>query len=187
MEPLILAWGECDVLVKNISTKAVAPPWKVLHKPVEDSTSLEPTQGDKTEALVEGGEREAVRYKKNTYALSLQVRVAPGVPLVLEDEDGVVEDQYSVVVIPKNQKALGIYIERAEANILKRYSSADGITAEYTFDVLRASSGTQVKIGRFDATFGEDKAAKLDFYELTASSGEEGSKVDLMTAVNPAE
>lgn len=65
-DKITISWGRPKIEVKKVGESE----WKVFATPVEDSTQLETTQGDKLEAKIEGGENEAVRYKSNTYQLT---------------------------------------------------------------------------------------------------------------------
>ena len=67
----VIGWGKPRVFIKDLD--ASAPKWEELPTPVEDSTQLTTTKGDKQEAKIEGGENEDVKYGKNTYALALNI------------------------------------------------------------------------------------------------------------------
>ena len=84
----VIGWGKPRVFIKDLD--ASAPKWEELPTPVEDSTQLTTTKGDKQEAKIEGGENEDVKYGKNTYALALNIRAAKGRKRPVSDSDGVV-------------------------------------------------------------------------------------------------
>ncbi len=140
-DKVTLSWGKPKIEVK----KSGGTEWEEFTSPVEDSTQLETTQGDKLEAKIEGGENEAVKYKSNTYQLSFQVRQAPERTDPIEDVDGVVADEYSVKITPENPNAIGITIDRAAVNVQTIYNTADGLSKTYTFDVLKPAEGNQIK------------------------------------------
>ena len=142
-DTITIGWGKPKIEVK----KAGESTWEEFATPVEDTTQLETTQGDKLEATVEGGENEAVKYKANTYQLTFNVRQAPERTDPIADVDGVVADEYAVRVTPENATAIGITIDRAAVNVQTTFSSADGLVKVYTFDVLKPTTGNQIKLG----------------------------------------
>lgn len=141
-DKITISWGRPKIEVKKVGESE----WKVFATPVEDSTQLETTQGDKLEAKIEGGENEAVRYKSNTYQLTFQVRQALERTDPIVDVDGVVAEEYAVRVTPENASAIGVLIDRAAVNVQTSYNAADGLSKTYTFDVLKPEAGNQVKL-----------------------------------------
>lgn len=141
---VVLSWGEPTLFTKKKGEQT----WKkVDYTPVEGSTTLETTEGTKTEAKVEGGENEAVRYAKNTYVLNTQFRYAEGRTRPIQTEDGLTTDQYSLILIPENIAAPALYIENSNVHSTDSYTSADGGMIQYKFDALKATKGDQIKWG----------------------------------------
>lgn len=58
----VIGWGKPRIFIKDLD--ASSPKWEELPTPVEDSTQLTTTKGDKQEAKIEGGENEDVKYGK---------------------------------------------------------------------------------------------------------------------------
>lgn len=137
-----VAWGQPKIEVKK---KTGETSWTAFAIPVEDSTKLECTQGDKMEAKIEGGENEAVKYKANTYVLSFQVRQVPERTDPISGVDGIVQDEYAVRVTPENQDAIGVLIDRSSVNIQSAFDSQNGLVNTYTFDALKPEVGNTVK------------------------------------------
>ncbi len=137
-----LSWGKpkiwCAPLVDGVEGE-----WFELPTPVEGSTTLSVTKGDKKEAKVEGGDVECVKYNKNTYALELEIRGAledGGIrekPFV--DDDGVIAGNFALKLQPENPNAEGIYIRRSKVSFEPSYSSEDGTKWKYTFDAIRTT------------------------------------------------
>ena len=92
-----VSWGQPKIEVKKLGQEPDAS-WEVFATPVEGTTQLTTTQGDKIEAKIEGGENEAVKYKKNTYQLVFNVRQVPERTDPITDSECVVEDLYAVSV-----------------------------------------------------------------------------------------
>jgi hypothetical protein len=154
-----LSWGKPKIFIKDLGTTGAK--WKLLNTPVEDSTNLSSEQGDKLEAKIEGGENEAVKYKKNTYTLAYNIRKAQGRKQPMANTDGVVKNEYAVLLQPEDPNTDGFYIERSSANIQDTFTTADGAIWAVTHDALSPSVGNTVKWGKVTlATTGTGDTAK---------------------------
>ena len=142
-----LSWGKPTIEFGKCGADGAAPTtWtKLSYDPVENSTKLTPTKGEKKEAKVEGGENEAVKYAKNTYVFEFEVRAAKGRTKPIVDSDGVVDGEYAVRLTPEDPTVEGILIDRATASVEETFDTAEGKKWKYTFDVLKPASGNQVK------------------------------------------
>lgn len=141
-----LSWGKPTIETSKIDTNGSTTEWiKLPYDPVENSTKLTPTKGSKFEAKVEGGENEAVKYKKNTYVFEFEVRAAKGRAKPIEDADGVVDGEYAVRLTPEDPTVEGILIDRCQPSAEETFDAENGKKWKYTFDVLKPSTGNQVK------------------------------------------
>ncbi|WP_294616454.1 hypothetical protein [uncultured Bacteroides sp.] len=142
-----LSWGKPTIEFGKCGANGAAPTtWtKLAFDPVENSTKLTPTKGEKKEAKVEGGENEAVKYAKNTYVFEFEVRAAKGRVKPIEDADGVVEGEYAVRLTPEDATVEGILIDKATVSVEETFDTAEGKKWKYTFDVLKPAEGNQVK------------------------------------------
>ena len=142
-----LSWGKPTIEFGKCGANGAAPTtWtKLTYDPVENSTKLTPTKGEKKEAKVEGGENEAVKYAKNTFVFEFEVRAAKGRTKPIEDSDGVVEGEYAVRLTPEDTTVEGILIDKATVSVEETFDTAEGKKWKYTFDVLKPASGNQVK------------------------------------------
>ena len=146
----IIGWGKPKIEVCKLEsdgTMPATPTWEALPTPVEGTTQLTPTKGDKLEAKIEGGENEDVKYKRNIYQLVCNIRAAKGRTKPIEDEDGVVNDQYAVRLTPEDDTVPGFTIDRAAVSVEDSFTSDEGGIWIYTFDVLKPATGKQVKWG----------------------------------------
>ena len=148
----IIGWGKCRILVSKLSTSGTPTTWTEVPTPVEDSTELTTTKGDKTEAKLEGGANEDVKYGRNTYALAYQIRVAKDKTMPFEAEDGVVQGEYAVAVQPEDKDVPGIMIEKSVVSAEDTFSTAEGGAIIYTHDALQPAEGSQVKWGKIAVT-----------------------------------
>lgn len=154
---MILSWGKPRIFIQEVDDSSEK--WIELPTPVEDSTQLSTTKGDKKEAKVEGGENEDVRFGKNTYALELSIRQAKGRKKPIADEDGVIMKNYKVALMPEDSDTEGFMIDKSSPSVEDTWSAADGGTWKYTFDALKAEEGNQVKWGKVSATVNGDNLA----------------------------
>lgn len=105
--------GKCTIKIGKLQDNGEAPSsWVDVPTPVENSTKLTPTKGQKKEAKIEGGENEAVKYAASTYALEFEIRAEKGRKKPIEDVDGVIADEYSIKLQPEDRTVEGIKIDR---------------------------------------------------------------------------
>lgn len=145
-----LSWGKPRIFIKRTDASASASEknWNEIATPVEDSTELQPTKGEKVEAKIEGGENEGVRNKRNTYALVANIRVKNSNKLPFAIVDGVVEGEWSLMLQPEDPTAYGISIAKGTISIEDSYKAADGGVWGFTFDALKKDKSTpQVQWG----------------------------------------
>lgn len=146
----VLGWGKCRLFVKDLDEPGAK--WFEFPTPVENSTTLDTSKGDKQEAKVEGGENEDVRYSKSTYVLNAGVRAAKGRKKPIKDSDGVVDHNYAVAVQPEDPEAIGIYIPKAKPSVEDTWSTEEGGIWNYAFDALKNEETTQVQMGVISVT-----------------------------------
>lgn len=145
----VIGWGKCRILYKNLDDSSG---WKEAPTPAENTTQLTATKGDKTEAKLEGGANEDVKYAKNTYALAYQIRVAKGKTMPFKQNDGLVAGNYAVAVQPEDPEVPGIMIDKSVVSAEDTFSTEEGGAITYTHDALQPASGNQVKWGKVKVT-----------------------------------
>lgn len=145
---MIPAWGKCTIWIAKL-INGVPSEWKKMYTPVEGSTQLNTTKGEKKEAKIEGGDNEAVKYAKSTYALVFNIRAGleDGTQREkpFDDNDGVIEGEYALMLQPENPLVAGLHLERGTLSCEDTYTSADGVVWIYTFDALKPKEGDTVK------------------------------------------
>lgn len=166
---MILSWGKPRIFLKKIgdATAAIIE----LFTPVEDSTELTTTKGDKKEAKIEGGENEAVKYSKNTYALAAAIRLGfedeANRKKPIEDHDGVIDGEFELFLQPENPSAPGLHMRRSTISVEDSYTAADGVTLTYTFDAIKDGNYDQVEWGTVTVTPTTGKPTSVSFTEDT--------------------
>ena len=141
-----LSWGKPVIKIGKLGDGGKAPTsWIDIPTPVENSTKLTPTKGDKKEAKIEGGENEAVKYAANTYTFEFELRAGKGRAKPVEDIDGIISGEYAVKLQPEDPTVEGIVIDRSVMSMEETFDTENGKKWKYTFDVLKPSTGNQVK------------------------------------------
>ncbi len=153
-----ISWGKPKIYVKKIGSNTT---WSLVPTPVEDSTQLNTEQGERLEAKIEGGENEDVRVKRSSYELVFQVRKVKGRKAPIASVDGVVTDEYQVMVQPEDPECPGFSIDKASVNVVETFTTADGAMWEYHFNVLKPDSGEMVKWGTVTVT-GDTPSIEVD-------------------------
>lgn len=157
----VLGWGKPRVFVKDLD--ATSPKWEELPTPVDGSTQLTTTKGDKQEAKIEGGENEDVKYGKNTYALALNIRAAKGRKRPISDSDGVVTHNYAVALQPEDKEVQGFCMEKTTVSVEDTFSTEEGGIWAYTFDALKPGSDKkQVQWGKIEVTESAGTISKIE-------------------------
>ncbi len=136
-----LMWGTCGIAVAKKEKNGTYGVWEAFPKPVENSTTLTTTKGEKKEAKTEGGIVEAVKYAPNSYSLASSFRLGmvdgQKISLPVKDHDGIVEGVYAFRLQPENKDVIGIFVKEAVITVEDSYTAADGATKVVTFDFLR--------------------------------------------------
>lgn len=144
-----LAWGKNKHWLEKLNNGEPSGEFIEIYTPAEGTYQLNPTKGDKKEALVEGGDVEAVKYNKNKYDVQFEVRQGneDGTPRKkpIEDVDGVIEGEYRYISQPENVEVEGIVIDRCVVSCEDSLNMTDGGRWKYTIDALKPKTGNTVK------------------------------------------
>lgn len=157
----VIGWGKPKIVVKKVDGED----YILLPSGIEGSTTLSTTKGDKKEAKIEGGENEDVRYGKNTYALSVEIRDAKGRQQPIKDHDGLVDGEYEVWLQPEDATINGLHIAKSVVSVENKWDSENGASWVYTFDALKPADGSdQVERGVVTIT-GDSDVTNVQFVE----------------------
>ena len=111
----------------------------------DGTTQLTTEKGDKQEALIEGGEAEAVKYKKSKYSVEWQYRLGSNRNWPLDGTDGVIDGEYKLEVENvEDTEAPGFELARVVVSYEDSYTTEEGIIRTYLAESLSPSSGTQI-------------------------------------------
>lgn len=143
----VIGWGKPTIVISKLDESGEPTTWTEVPTPAEDTTNLTTTKGDKTEAKLEGGANEDVKYGRNTYALAYQIRIAKGKTMPFKAIDGVVAGEYAVAVQPEDPSVPGIMIKKSVVSAEDTFATAEGGAVIYTHDALQPNEGSQVEWG----------------------------------------
>lgn len=146
MNKATLSWGECEIAIRQTYTSGDVGDWALFPTPVDGSAVVETDEGELTEARVEIGLREALRRGASNYALSFDTRQTPDREDPIDEEDGIAEGEYSVLLMPEHRRALYIYMPRTFAQVSVSYAAAEGITKTYRFETLPPTEGEKLQL-----------------------------------------
>ena len=153
-----IGWGKCKVLVGAWDENNTSAPSSLsaIPTPAQDSTVLSVTKGSKTEAKIEGGANEDVKYDTNNYSLVVRIRAAKGRQKPIEDVNGIVKLNYAVAVQPEDKDVNGFRMDSCRVSVADGFSTSEGGYWEYTFDALMTENdGVQnpmIKWGKISDT-----------------------------------
>lgn len=140
-----LSWGKPRIFIKDLS--AQSPSWKELNTPVENSTELQPTKGDKLEAKIEGGQNEDVRFKDTTYAVVYNIRKVKNRAVPIANKNGVASKHYAFCLMPEDPTNIGFYIAETSVTVDDTFTAADGAIWAIQHEAIAALTGNTVKWG----------------------------------------
>ena len=163
----VLSWGKPTIIVKSEEDKAI---YRLMATPVEGSTNLETTEGDKTEAKKEGGEIVDVRNNKSTYVLNYEIYAEKGAKKPFADQDGIITKSYSIFVVPEDENAIGIAMQKSKVVMNTSFTAADGIKYAIAHTALATDGETpQCQFGYVKVTKdAEGKITNVEIEEVEA-------------------
>lgn len=135
-----LSWGKPIVEIAKI-TDGLIGTYQAVPTPVQDSSKLTPTAGDKQEAPVEGGDLEDVKYGKNKYTFEFEERKAKDRNMPIAHNDGVVLDEYALRLTPEDPSVPGFQIPRGRFHVEDSWNAKEGETWKYVMDALIPTDG----------------------------------------------
>ena len=160
-----LSWGKPRLFIKDL--EASQPSWKELNTPVQDTTEIQVTNGDKLEAPIEGGQNEEVKFKASTYEIVYNIRKLKGRTVPIANTDGVVSKHYALAVMPEDPTNIGFYVPDTTVSIDDSFTSQDGAIWQIQHDAITAASGNTVKWGTLSIV-----ESKLKFTETHLPEGQ---------------
>ena len=139
----VLTWGKPKIYIKNLTGSGS---WTEITIPIKQRTAtLETEDGEKTEALDEGGETVDVRYAKSKYTFTFSLyKTAAADTKPITDADGLVTDNYGVRLLPEDNTLTGFELQKCNVSVRETWSSADGGLLVYTFTALKPTTGNML-------------------------------------------
>ncbi|MBQ3679818.1 MAG: hypothetical protein IJP79_07240 [Paludibacteraceae bacterium] len=159
----VISWGKptieiaiCDRATSNLPQD---PVWIKIDTPVDGTSQLETADGDKTEAIEEGGAVVDTYTKKSKYTFSFELFQKKGATKPIQDSDGVIMDNYAIRLTPEDSTCTGFIFKKASVSSQTTWNSADGGRWKYTFDALQPASGNLCEEYIADSDDDEDETA----------------------------
>lgn len=144
----VINWGKpkleiCKLV--NGEIPAASPQWTRIDTPVDGTTTLEMEEGDKTEALEEGGGVVDTYIKKGRISLTFELYEKKGSEKPIEDDDGIIADNYAIRLTPEDTACNGYILKKCAVSFRQSFTAADGGRWIYTFDALTPSTGKMLE------------------------------------------
>lgn len=142
----VVNWGKPKLEIAAYENGALPanPTWTTLPEPVTDTTELATEEGDKVEAIEEGGGVVDTYRKKSKYSLSFELFEKKGETKPIEDNDGVIDTTYAIRLTPEDTTNNGYLMKKCSVSCLNTWKSADGGRWKYTFDALVPDDGSKM-------------------------------------------
>jgi len=142
----VIGWGKPKVEGGKLTANGGAPTtWIVFPEIVQGTAQLTTEQGNKQEALEEGGGIVDVRFDKSKYTFELELFVKKGDTKPIEDDDGIILDNYAIRLTPEDPKTEGFIMDRTNVSCVETWTSNDGKRWKYTFSGLKPQTGKILK------------------------------------------
>lgn len=154
-----ISWGKPRLIAKKLGGSGT---WLELPTPVQDSTELTTTKGEKKEAKIEGGENEDVKYERNTYSLAASIRAAKDRKKPFDDADGVIDGNYAFVLIPEDPTNRGFVFRKSVISAADSFTAADGGVWEYVVDAIKDGAHDQITWGVITVTETSGSISKVE-------------------------
>lgn len=164
----VLSIGQPKIEIAKLDKNDNIGEWIVIDVPKDGTTTLETSEGDRTEYLQEGGGKVDVDIKESGYTLTFDLFVKKNFVKPIASKNGVIIDNYAVRVTPKDPEAKGIIIYKAMVSCLDSYSVADGLIAQYKFDALQTDDHENMMDYYVDAT---NLKTDVNFVNVAAAGG----------------
>ena len=139
-----LSWGEPTIEFIELAADGSVPTsgdWSSMPEIRQGTCTLETEEGERTEALDEGGDLVDVHIAKSRYTLTMEVFIQKGADKPIEDEDGIITKEYAVRLTPEDDKARGFIMKRCSVTLRETWNSTDGGTWVYTFTAIKPKDG----------------------------------------------
>jgi hypothetical protein len=141
-----IGWGKPTVRIGIVGVSDVtAANWLKLSEIAQGTSQLNTEQGEETVAKEEGGDIFDKRTDSNAYTFELELFAQKGVKKPIEDQDGIVTENYAVRLVPEDPTALCWRMDRCSVNCVDTWNSADGGRWKYTFSGLKPLVGKTLK------------------------------------------
>lgn len=138
---MVLGWGKPTVEFTKSTLGVPGDEWTSMPEIVENTATLETTEGELIEATQEGGAVVDSRRKASKYKFSVELFVKKGDSKPIADTDGVVKENYAVRVTPEDPECEGFIFDNSNVSVVETWTAADGKRWKYTFDAIKPAEG----------------------------------------------
>lgn len=170
---MILPVGKPTIFIAKCDEDGNLEPWEQIDTPKEGTTSMETSEGDKTEYIEEGGGLVDSYQKTAKYSLSFELFPKKNVKKPIEDRNGVILDNYAIKVIPEDHTCYAFILWRCSVSCVETYNVTDGLMWKYTFSGLVSPDHDEIM-----DYFKESETLSLDKNYIVLSKSGGSGKVE---------
>lgn len=149
-----LAWGKplLEYATSTDGEPGASASYTKFPTPKKDTTQLNPTDGDETEAQEEGGDVVDSRNEATKYVLEFECFEKKGETNALTDVNGIIAGEFAIRLTPEDTECAGLQIDRCTIRRTISYTAADGIMWHYYCKALKPKAGNTVKVQKIGAS-----------------------------------
>lgn len=141
-----ITWGKPLVEFGVTGAEDAAPSvLKPMPTAEENTVLLTTVKGSANELYGEGHELVARKMQKSYKQLAMSIFVPSGTTKPIEDEDGVIADEYCVRLTPEDDTLTGFIMRKCSVEVEEEWSSAKGKMLKYIFSSLKPKTGKMIE------------------------------------------
>lgn len=141
-----ITWGKPFVEFGVTGADDAAPEkFNAMPTAEENTVLLTTVKGSANELYGEGHELVARKMQKSYKQLAMSVFVPSGIAKPIEDEDGVISDEYAVRLTPEDETLTGFIMRKCSVEVEEEWSSAKGKMLKYIFSSLKPKTGGMIE------------------------------------------
>lgn len=141
-----ITWGKPKIEFGLTGANDAAPSAFKEMPTIEENTCLLSTvKGSAQELYGEGHELVARKTQKSYKQLAMSVFIPSGKDDPIEDNDGAINEEYSVRLTPEDETLDGFIMRKCSVEVEEEWSSAKGKQLKYIFSSIKPKTGKMIE------------------------------------------
>ena len=164
----VLSTGKPSIYIAKLDEHDNIGEWIQVDTPKDGTTSLATEAGDSTKYQQEGKGIVDMEVGDSGYTFTFDLFVKKGFQKPIKDVNGVIVDNYAVRLSPKDKKATGFIIYKAQVSCVTSFAVADGMICQYQFTGLQTDDHENVMDFWVEA---DQLVTDVNYLDLDATAG----------------